>query len=201
MKRKIALTLLLLLLITVSTACKSSVADLTTNDAYAVTRENYPALFASKTPADIPQAVTDQRLIKIDMSMSNFQITDDQLSCDVSIKTENKSVDLKISGVLACGCRNQNDINSVIVEVPDQQEGFKVRLFEIFNDTSEKNPLLMCNDSLTGTRHIKLYLEDADGVIYLLETAMPDVLMDLNAGDYREADKYKDVLFCFRDLS
>ena len=89
-------------------------------------------------------------------------------------------------------CIRDRGINSVIVEVNDDINGYEILLFEIFNDNDNNNLLL--NQELEGKPHIKVYLKNGND-IYLFESAMPEAFANLNASDYGEAKKFNDALW------
>ena len=203
-----ALLLLLIFVLTLSASINASdVLSLSSasNEAYVISTDDFAKVFSGPTTrANVSKLMTEKRLRTVNVSIVNATVTGNDFSCILILDTGGKNVELPINGNLACGVRTQHGMNSIIVETPVINNGFKVRLFEIVNDSFEDPCLLYtsvdASKSLSGMPHIRVYIEDSNGVLYLFEGLMPKSLRTLDATKYPMADRNADVIMWGIDL-
>lgn len=129
-----------------------------------------------------------KNLEKVECEIRNIQIDKELLGLEVELKNvDDENEYISMFGNLRASYKAQNGINSTIVEVFENTNGYEVLLFEIFNDTTDNN--LLVNKTLGGQEHVKIYLKENNGNIYLLELKMIDDLAGISAEDYPEASK------------
>lgn len=152
----------------------------------------------SGTPATRTQLSRAKSINNSSISISNIKINEDSITFLCSLTNNNTISSFQVKGTLFSSRKTQHGINSIIVDIPNQNSNYSFLLFEIFNDTKSNNLLVSdMNNSknLLSKPHIKIYLQDKNGNVYLYETEMPSALSKLVATDYKTADKYKDLLW------
>ena len=185
--------------------CLQTPVNKATNEAYVISRDNF-SLYFSGPVSEFALASQTMRstLGKTNLTVSDATVTGDQLTCNLHIPVADGYTILPISGKLRSSFRAQNGMNSIIVEVDHKVNGYTVRLFEIVNDTKEDTFLLYqsvdATKSVSGQPHLRVYLEDNNGMLFLLESVLPTSLQGLKATEYEKADKYKDAIFWANDL-
>ncbi|MBE6976082.1 MAG: hypothetical protein E7439_02655 [Ruminococcaceae bacterium] len=177
----------------------------TSNEAFVISKDNFSQVFSGpKSEAMVAKLFSEKSLSTTSAFVTNIQLTEDVLSCSLTVAIGDRYITLPISGTLASGVRTQTGMNSIIVEVPDKVNGYTVRLFEIINDQKEDTWLLYSSvtsqKSVSGQPHMRIYLEDNQGILYLFECALPKALQKLYASDYPQADKYKDAILWATDI-
>ena len=140
MKRKRAsvwvLVSLILSLVMTMTACKSTLDNKTTNDAYVLHKDDFPIYFSGRIENwALDAEVMDSKLSNVSMTISETAVNGDRFSCNIQISLESGAVDLPVYGTLKSSFRSQDGMNSIIVEVDGKINDYAVRLFEIVNDT------------------------------------------------------------------
>ena len=201
----IVLVIYLLALFTNVSASEYTPVNKATNEAYVISRDNF-SLYFSGPVSEFALASQTMRstLGKTNLTVSDATVTGDQLTCNLHIPVAEGYTILPISGKLRSSFRAQNGMNSIIVEVDHKVNGYTVRLFEIVNDTKEDTFLLYqsvdATKSVSSQPHLRVYLEDNNGMLFLLESVLPTSLQGLKATEYEKADKYKDAIFWLSDL-
>lgn len=206
--RIVALMLMMVYVLTLSVNINATVAlstASTSNEAYVISVDDFSKVFSGPYSKETVSKLTAERgLQTTNISVSNILLNREMLSCTINLTVGGKLVKLPISGKLASGVRNQLGMNSIVVEVPGKVSGYTVRLFEIVNDSKEDTWLLYdsldASNSVSGKPHMRIYLEDQNGVLYLMESALPTVLQKLSSNSYPQADKYKDAIFWATDI-
>lgn len=166
-----------------------------------VSTSDFGIVFSGPPGAKAVQA--DNYTEECNLDIRKISISDDQISLVAIVKGENQRISLPITGKLSSSYKLEHGINSVIVEVNSKILGYEVLLFEIFNDTQEDILLLESIDNgkyLQGVPHIKIYLQNDDGQVYIFERSLPACLSDLKASNYSRADSEKDALLWAKDL-
>jgi len=98
---------------------------------------------------------------------------------------------LPVRGTIYNGNRN----GAIVVYVPDFINGYEVLLIEI-NMTPETHNLLLPEshqEGLYGRAHVKVYLMNMDGQIYLFENEIPEAFLTLHENDFEELNNHSDL--------
>ena len=135
-----------------------------------------------------------------DINIADIEISGQDIELTAELYLNGTSVILPIEGQLCAGFKAKHGVNSTIIVVPEPVNGYEILLFELYNDTEEGNLLLssMTNENVSSCSHMKLYMQDEDGTVYLFETDMPDCFRELEADDYPAAPKEKDALWALK---
>lgn len=128
------------------------------------------------------------------ISFTNVLLTAGEVSATVTLSTDTGLVTLPVAGALRSSYKVEFGINSAIVEAATSIRGYEVLLFEIYNDNTEDTQLLYATE-LASTPHLKLYIQDANGTLYLFESALPSAFASIEASQYASANKNKDLLW------
>lgn len=165
-------------------------------DGISVSSENFADVFSGNPNARTviqEDALSDSELLLTDIVVNN-----ENVSINANLTINDSLVVLPISGSLGAGYKTQTGINSAVVQVYEPVNGYEILLFEIFNDTADDNLLLDyagVGSNYSGVPHIKLYIKNASGTIFLFESSLPDEFDEIVATDYDTADKRKDALW------
>ena len=130
------------------------------------------------------------------IALKNINVSKEEVESDIILKSANKTVMFHIKGQLQASYKTQNAVNSAILNISDSA-GYRVLLFEIFNDTQKDN--LLINQELNGIPHVKIYLEDSSEQLYMFEMKLPEEFINIQATRYPEAEIEKDSLWA-KDL-
>lgn len=123
--------------------------------------------------------------------ISHIAVKDGAISLTLNIG----AADMTIDGKLYASARKEaTGINCIVADGKCSDPAYEVLYFGIWNDSAADSQLGY-EKSLESAPHIQLYLRDTDGMLSLFEFAMPEVLSDLDAADYAEADDAIDLLW------
>jgi len=154
-----------------------------------VTAEQFKKSFSGKP--DLREAYDSSNSETAELTISDVVIKEEEISFTAEVEINDTSKKLEVQGKLGSSYKYQQGINSTIAAVPDEINGYRIRLFEIYNDMEADNLLV----STFKDPHIKIYLEDNNQKIYLFESEMPECLNQLNAKDYAPAPGRNDMLW------
>jgi len=156
--------------------------------------ESFKEIF-SGNPRTRDVTVQESLPFSANLSLESISINERNISMDLQLNTTGRTVSIPVKGLLSAGFRSKTGTNSIIVEVENTTQEYKILLFEIFNDTEEDNLLIINKEKYASTPHIKISIQDIDGNIYLLESDMPECFGFLDASQYPLADKNNDALW------
>lgn len=128
------------------------------------------------------------------ISVSNILLTSSEVSAIVTLSTGAGLVTLPVAGAIRSSYKVEFGINSAIVEAATSVRGYDILLFEIYNDNTEDTKLLYATE-LVSKPHLKLYIQDTTGKLYLFESALPSTFANIEASQYARASKSKDLLW------
>lgn len=167
-------------------------------DGISVSSDNFSNVFSGNP--NTRAVIREDTLSDSELLLTNIVMDEESVSVTASVIINDTIVELPINGILGASYKTQSGINSAIVQVYGAVNGYEVLLFEIFNDTADDNLLLEyagVGSGHNGTPHIKLYLKDSSGTIYIFESELPDAFIGINASVYTRAAKEKDALWAY----
>lgn len=135
----------------------------------------------------------------VDLQINSMNLNDGTISLDANVKYSGVDSNLSASGKLNASYNAQKGVNSVVADLEDSTGNFKILLFNVFNDTSKDDFLLVRND-LNEKPHLKMYLLDSNGNILFFEIELPKELEQLDAKAFSDGDSAHD-LYWFTDIA
>lgn len=148
-------------------------------DGVALTQTEFSQKYATTERADLLQTASAQTLNKTAPAIDivSAVVNGSQITFVANITADGESKQLLASGPLYKGYVQEIGSNSVVGALEDQNENFKVIWFNIYNDTTDA---LFYSDSTWYLRpHLKVYLEDSSGELFLFETEIPKSLLSV----------------------
>ena len=196
-------TVMILTMTCINTPVNASQANVTLADfnmfGISLSADSFKETF-SGNPHTRDVTVRESLPFSANLSLENISINQRNIRVDAQLNTTGGTVSIPIRGLLSAGFRTQTGINSIIVEVQNTTQEYEILLFEIFNDTAEDSLLIVNKEEYATTPHIKIYIQDIDDNVYLLESDMPECFGFLDASQYPLADKNNDALWWARNL-
>lgn len=202
MKRILSICLIFSMILTmnrVAYASNSKVLEKTIKiDGITITEQDFKDTFSGK-PISRKDISSVKSISSAKIALSDIALDDNNVSFVANLNVGNQKVTLQVNGNLYASYKTQNGINSAIIDTtPSTISGYQFLLIELFNDSSDDNLLLTSrNDkkNISNKPHMKLYMKDGEGKLYLFESEIPAVFANLEAINYPIADKDKDALW------
>ncbi|WP_405157551.1 hypothetical protein [Paenibacillus sp. FSL H8-0283] len=191
---KILLTMILTLSLTVPAFAQQVEENLDEVQGLALPIDRFNVLYGK--PTSDPEEITSIEK-NASIQIQNIQITGNQLSLSAIVDYNNQSKTLEATGELYNSYKQQDSINSIVGDLQDQSGNFEIKLFDVYNDTSEEK--MIADYSLQNKPHLKTYLTDHQGNIILFETPLPKDLERVSVSNNEKIDTEKDF-FWFNDI-
>ena len=156
-----------------------------------ISAENFADQFSGE-PSKRRAASTKSRSYTA-LALSSIVINGADISFIATLSADAGEEHLPLKGRLSAGFKSQQGINSIIVNVTDNNAAYNVLLFEIFNAYEKDN--LLIEPTLFAKPHVKFYMQDKAGQLYLFETELPEIFSKLEASQYKPSDSRNDALW------
>lgn len=134
------------------------------------------------------------------ITFNKASVDEGKVSFDAIIEYNNETISLNGNSELFHSYKYDNyDANSFVADIEDENENFKVLLFEIYNEDNKKD-VTFTSVAISNKPHLKLYLTDHEDNIIIFETSIPKEFQKIDDSDIHTDEKEINDLFWFRDI-